>query len=143
MSPHPLTNSEIQKYYQNEPKFNDIYSRNNLPKIKDGAYVVNLDDYKSIRTHWITLYVNGNSVIYFDSFAVEHIPKKIKKFMKNKNITTNIYRIQAYDLVMCRNFCIGFIDFMLKGKKSLLDYTNLFSPNEYEKNDKIILKYFH
>ena len=77
MLPHPLTNFEIQKYYQNEPKFNGVYSRNNLPKIKDGAYVINLDEYKSIGTHWIALHVNGNNVTNFDSFGVEHIPKKI------------------------------------------------------------------
>ena len=85
--------------------------------------------------------MNGNNIIYFDSFGVEYIPKDIKKFIGNKNIITNIYRIQSYDSIMCGYFCIGFIDFMLKGK-SLLDYTNLFSPNDYEKNDKIILKYF-
>ena len=87
------------------------------------------------------MYENGNNIIYFDSFGVEYIPKDIKKFIGNKNIITNIYRIQSYDSIMCGYFCIGFIDFMLKGK-SLLDYTNLFSPNDYEKNDKIILKYF-
>ena len=87
------------------------------------------------------MYVNAKNVTYFDSFGVEHIPKEIKKFIGNKNIITNIYGIQAYDSIMCGYFCIGFIDFMLKGK-SLLDYTNLFSPNDYEKNDKIILKYF-
>ena len=86
MRPHPLTNFEIQKYYQNEPKFNGVYSRNNLPKIKDGAYVINLDEYKSIGTHWIALYVNDNNVTYFDSFGVEHIPKEIKKFIGNKNV---------------------------------------------------------
>ena len=142
MLPHPLANFEIQKYYQNEPKFNGVYSKNNLPKIKDGGYVVNPDEYKSIGTHWIALYVNGNNnAIYFDSFRVEHIPKEIKKFIGNKNIITNIYGIQAYDSIIFGYFCIGFIDFMLKGK-SLLDYTNLFSPNEYEKNDKITLKCF-
>ena len=67
MSPHPLTNFEIQKYYQNKPKFNGIYSRNSLPKIKDGAYAINLDEFKLIGTHWMDLYVNGNNVIYFDS----------------------------------------------------------------------------
>ena len=87
------------------------------------------------------MYVNDNNVTYFDSFGVEHIPKEIKKFIGNKNIITNIYGIQAYDSIMCGYFCIGFIDFMLKGK-SLLEYTNLFSPNDNEKNDKIILKYF-
>ena len=108
---------------------------------KDGAYIINLGEYESIGTHWITLYVNAKNVTYFDSFGVEHIPKEIRKFIVNKNITTNIYRIQAYDSIMCGYFCIGFIDFMLKGK-SLLEYTNLFSPNDYEKNDEIILKYF-
>ena len=79
MSLHHLTNFEIQKYYQNETKFNGVYSINNLPKIKDGAYVINLDEYESIETHWIALYVNSNKVTYFDSFGVEHIPKRIKQ----------------------------------------------------------------
>ena len=85
--------------------------------------------------------MHRNNAAYFDSFGNEHIPKEISKFIGNKNIITNICGIQTYDSIMCGYFCIGFIDFMLKGK-SLLDYTNLFSPNEYEKNDKIILKYF-
>ena len=83
---HSLTNSEIQKYYQNEPTFNGVYSRNNLSKIKDGAYVINLDEYKLKGTHWIALYVNDNNVTYFDSFGVEHIPKEIKKFTGKKNV---------------------------------------------------------
>ena len=95
MPPHPLTNFEIQKYYQNEPKFNGVYSRNNLPKLKDGGYVINLDEYESIGTHWIALYINDNNVTYFNSFGVEHIPKEIRKFIGNKNIITNIYRTQA------------------------------------------------
>ena len=139
MLAYPLTNFEIQKYYENEPKFNGVYSRNNLSKIKDGSYIINLDEYESIGSHWIALYVSDNNATYFDSFGVEHIPKEIKKFIGNKSIITNIYRIQAYDSIMCRYFYIGFIDFMLKST-SLIDYTNLFSPNE--KNDKIILKYF-
>ena len=77
MPPHPFTNFEIQRYYQNEPKFNGVYSRNNLPKIKDGAYVTNHDEVKSIGTHWIALYVNGNNIMYFDSFGVGHILKEI------------------------------------------------------------------
>ena len=77
MPPNPLTNFAIQKYYQNEPKFNGAYSRNNLPKIKNGTYVINLDEFKLIGTHWIALYVNGNNIIYFDSFGVEHIPQEI------------------------------------------------------------------
>ena len=86
--------------------------------------------------------MNGNNITYFESFGFEYIPKEIKKFTGNKNIITNIYRIQAYDAKMWGYFCIGFIDFMLKGKSLLKDYTILFSPNYYEKNDKIILKYF-
>ena len=84
--------------------------------------------------------MNGNKVTYFDSFKVEYISKEIKKIIGNKNITTNIYRILANDSIMCGYFSIGFINFMLKGE-SLLDFTNLLSPNEYEKNDKLILKY--
>ena len=51
MPPHPLTNFQIQNYYQNENKFNGVYSKNNLHKIKDGVYVINLDEYKSVETH--------------------------------------------------------------------------------------------
>ena len=87
------------------------------------------------------MYAHNNYVIYFDSFGVEHIPKDIKEFIDNKKIKTNIFRIQAYDSIMCRYFCIGFIDFMLAGK-TLTEFTNLFSPNNFKKNDDIILKYF-
>ena len=147
MQPHSLTNFKIQKYYQSETKFNGVYSRNNLPKTKDGIFVINLDEYESIGTHWIVLHLNGNNrkssynAVYFDSFGVEHIPGEIKWLIGRKDIITNIYRIQAYDSIMCGYFFNGFIDFMLKGK-SLVDYTNLFSPIEHGKNDKIILKFF-
>ena len=93
------------------------------------------------RNAWIALYFTDNNVTYFGSLGVEHIPKETEKFIKNKRVIANIYRIPAYDSIMCGYFCIGFIDFMLEGK-SLLDYANLFSSNDYEKNDKIILKYF-
>ena len=142
MSSHPLTNVEIQAYYQNKPRFNGVYSRDNLPdKIKDGAYVVNLDEYSDILTHWIALYVNNKTVTYFDSFGIEHIPKEIKNFTTNKNIIANICRVQSYDSIMCGYFCIGFIDYMFMGK-NLTDYTILFSPNNFKKNDDIILNYF-
>ena len=95
--------------------------------------------------------MNNNNATYFDSFGVEHIPKEIKTFinrrslkscaLQNKNIKTNIFRIQAYDSVMCGYFCTGFIDFMFKGK-TLIEYTSLFSPNNFEKNDDIIFCYF-
>ena len=137
MSPHPLTNFEIQKYYQNEPRFNGVYSRDNLPKIKDGAYVINLDEYSDIGTHWIALYVKNNIVTYFDSFGVEHIPKEIKTFINSKNIKIDIFRIQAYDSIMCGYFYIRFINFMPAGK-TLTEYTDLFSPNNFQKNDDIL-----
>ena len=130
------------KYYEHKSRFNGVYSRDNLPnKIKDEAYVINLDEYSDIGTHWIALYVKNNVVTYFDSFGVEHIPKEIKTFIKNRNIKTNIFRIQAYDSIMCGYFCIAFIDFMFKGK-SLSEYTNLFSPNDFKKNDDTVLNYF-
>ena len=113
MTPRPLTNFEIQTYYRNEPRFIDVYSRDNLPnKIKDGAYVINLDEYYDIGTHWITLYINNKTVTYFDSFGIEHIPKEVKKFIVNRNIISNIYRIQNDSL------------------------------NNFKKNDDIILNYF-
>ena len=136
-------NFEIQKYDQNETKFNGVFSRNNLPnKIKDGAYILNLDEYFDIGNHWVALYVKNNNVTYFDSFLVEHIPKEIKKFINGSlSITTNIFTIQAYDSIMCGYFCSGFINFMLAGK-TLTDFTNLFAPNDFKKNDDTILKYF-
>ena len=111
MPPHPLTNVGIKKYYRNEPKVNGAYSRNNLPKMKDGAYLVSLDEYESIGTYWIAFYVDDNNIIYFDSFRTEHLLKEIKNFAGSKNIITNIYRIQAFDSLMHGYFCIGFITF--------------------------------
>ena len=109
LTPHPLTNFEITAYYQNEPRFID-----NLPdKIKDRAY---LDEYSDIGAHWIALYINNKTATYFDSFGIEHIPKEVKKFIGNRNIITNIYRIQNYDSVMCGYFCIGFINYIFMGK---------------------------
>ena len=110
-------------------------------KIKDGAYVINLHEYSDIGTHWVTLYVNNKTVTYFERFGVEHIPKEVKKFINNKNIIANIFRIQAYDSVMCGYFCIGLINYMFKDK-SLIDFTNLFLPNNFRKSDDIILNYF-
>ena len=130
------------KYYENDAKLNGVYYRDNIPnKIKDGAYVINLDEYSDIGTHWVALWVNNNNVSYFDSFCVEHIPKEIIKFIENRNIKTNIFRIQAYDSIMYGYFCTGFIDFMFKGK-TLTEYTNLFLPNDFKKNHDTILKYF-
>ena len=106
--------------------------------MKDGIYIVTFDEYKSVGAHWIALYVNDNSV-NFDSLGAKPISKEIKKFIDNKNIT-NIFQTNAYDLI-CTFFCIGFIDFMFKGKR-LTDTTNLFSLNNFRKNDKVILTSF-
>ena len=142
MPPHPLANFEMQRYYQNEPRFIGVFSINNLPKlIKDGAYVINLDKYGDVGTHWIALFCNRNEIVYFDSFGVQHVPEEIKNFVGNKNIITNIFRVQANDSVMCRYFCIEFIDFMLASKK-LTYFTNMFSPHVFKKNDDINLSYF-
>ena len=82
MAPHPLTNFETQEYYKSEPRFNDAYSRDNLPKtIKNGRYVINVDEYEDLGTHWIALNVKNNKITYFDLFGVEHVPEEIKKFI--------------------------------------------------------------
>ena len=82
-----------------------------------------------------------SEIVYFDSFGVENITEEIKEFIGNKNIKAKIFRIQANNSVMCNYFCIGIIDFVLAGKK-LTDFTTLFSPHDFNKNDKIILRYF-
>ena len=87
------------------------------------------------------MYVINNDVTYFDGFGVEHIPEEIKALIGNKNIKTNNFRTQAYDSIICGYFCVGFIDFTLVGK-TLTDFANLFSPNNFKKNDDIILNYF-
>ena len=85
--------------------------------------------------------MNNKTVTYFDSFGVKHIPKEIKKFTGDKNIIANIFRIQGYDSVMCSYFCIGFTNIMFHGN-SLTEFTNLFSQNDFKKNDDTILNYF-
>ena len=87
------------------------------------------------------MYVNNKTATYFDSSGIQHIPQEIKKIIVNKNVIANIFRIQAYDPVICGYFYIGDINYMFMGK-SLTDYTNLFSPNNFKKNDDIILNYF-
>ena len=134
--------------------YKGVFSKSNLPKkIKDGAYLINIDEYEDLDTYQITLFCSRNEIFYFDSFGVEHIPEEIKTFVEefldrpsssasqNKNIKANIFRVQANDSVICGYFCIGCIDFTLAGKK-LTDFTNMFSPYDFKKNDDIILSYF-
>ena len=101
-------------------------------KIKDGAYVIALDEYADVGTYWI---------VYFDSFGVEHVPGEIKEFIGNKNIEADIFRVQAKKSKMCGYFCIGFIDFLLEGEK-LTDFTSFSFPYDFEKNDDTILRFF-
>ena len=139
---HPLTNFEISEYFKSEPKFNGVYSRDNLSKtIKKGECVINLDEYTDIGTNWIDLFVKPKYTVYFDSFGVEHISKEINKFISNKEIKTNIFTLQAYDSIMRGYFCIEFINYMFDGK-SLIDFTSLFSPHDFEKNNEIIKRIF-
>ena len=103
---HPLTNIEISEYYKNEPRFNGVYSRNNLPnKIKKGAYVINLDEYENTGTHWVSLFVKANEVIYFDSFGVEHIPKEINKFIGNKKLK-QVYLEYKHTIQLCADIFV-------------------------------------
>ena len=142
MPPHPLTNFEIEEYYENEPRFNGVYSREGLPKtIKNGPHVINLDGYADLGTHWIAFYVKSNEVVYFDSFGAEHVSKEIKRFIGHKNIKTNIFRVQTGNSILCGYFCIVFCDFMFAGR-SLIDFTSLLSAYEFKKNDKVIFGYF-
>ena len=107
--PHPFTNFEIIDCFKDEPRFNRVYSRDNLPKtIKKEP----LDFYKNSGTHWVVIFVKKDEVIYFNSFGVEHLPEEVLKFIANKNIKSNIFRIQDYNSVMCGYFCILFIEFM-------------------------------
>ena len=121
------------KYYQNDPRFNKVYCRDNLPdKIKDGEYVINLYEHFDIVTHWIALYALSNNGTYFDSLGIEQFPKEIKKVINKSTIVTNIFRMQAYDSIMCGYFCTGFIDFMLKDKR-LTEFTNIFFTKWFQK----------
>ena len=123
---HPLTNFEITDYFEDVKVFNGVFSRNNLPKLKNGAYVINLDHSKNTGTHWVVIFMNSSEVIYFDSFGVEYIPKGIMKRIKDKNIKTHIFRIQDNNSIMRGYFCILFIEYMLNNK-TLTDFTNFFS----------------
>ena len=121
----------MERYYQIKSRFKGVYSRDNLlQKIKNGSYIKNLDEYADVGTHWIVLYISNNNAIHFDSFGVERILKEITKFIGNKNIKANIFRIQAYDSMMCGYFCIRFIDSILAGK-TLICHTSLFLPYDF------------
>ena len=138
---HPLSNIEITEYFNHEPRFNSVFSRNNLPRIKDRVYVINLDDQKSKGTHWVSLFIDKHLDVYFDSFEIECIPQEQLCKTKDQLITHKIFRIQDNEPIICGFYLIAFIEHMLAGK-TLLDYINLFSPNGYKKNGKIMYEYF-
>ena len=141
--PHPLTNFEIERYFKDEPKFIGVFSRNSLPKTnaKDGGYVVNLDERGSTGTHWVAMYIKGNKATYFDSFGIEHLPDELVRFLRGKDLDVNIFRVQSKQLVLCGYFCIKFLEHMFDGK-TLIEYTRLFSPNDFEANDRVVLSLF-
>ena len=114
---HPLTNIEISEYYANEPSFNGVYSRNNLPKkILKGTYVINLDEYENTGTHWIALFVKTNEVIYFDSFGIEHIPKEIEHLSIIKKLK-QVYLDYRHTIQLCPDiFVQDFLIICLKVK---------------------------
>lgn len=129
-------------YYKNEKRFKGVYSRNNLPdKIKNGAYVINLDERGKPGTHWVALYCEGDKAIYFDSFAVGHLPMEIIEFVGDKDIRENIFRLQHYYSITCGYYCIAFIDWILNGG-SLDSFNSHFSSTNFKNNDKIIYKMF-
>ena len=129
------------KYNFKYPRFNDIFLRNNFPKIKDGAYVINLDNKNSKGTHWVSLFIDINLPVYFDYFGIEYTLPEVLSKTRGKSITHNLFRIQDPESIMFGYYCIAFLEYVLAGKLSLC-YTNIFSPNDHKKNDKIIYKYF-
>ena len=134
---HPLRNVEITKYFSYEPRFNSAFSKDNLPRIKDGKYVINLFDKQSKGTHWLSLFFDRHTAVYFDSFKIEYISQEVLSKIKDKFITHKIFRIQDDDFIICGFYCIVFIEYML-AEQTLLEYTSFFSPNIYKKNDKIM-----
>ena len=115
--PHPLTNFEIKEYYENKPRFNGLYSRDNSSKtIKSGAYVINLDEYADVGTHWIAFCVKKMKLFTLIVLVLNMFLKKSKDLLDIKTQKTNIFRIQADTSMMCGYFCIGFIDFVCRKK---------------------------
>ena len=136
-----LSKIEIAYYFKYKPRFNDVFSRNNLPRIKDEPYVKSLNDKNCTGTHWVSLFIHKKVAIYFDSFGTEYIPQELLNKIKDTSITHNTFRMQDNESIMCGFYFIAFAEYML-ARKTFLDHTNLFSPNDYKKKDKIAHKYF-
>ena len=130
-----MHNIEVTNDFDDEPRFNSVFSRNSLARIKDGAYVINIDDKNSKRKHWVSLLINKNIAIYSDSLELNLYQKYQTKWKVNQLLTIYLeYKIM--NLLFCVFYGITFIEYMLV-VKTLLDYTNLFSPNDHKRNDKI------
>ena len=95
-------------------------------------YVTNLDDKQSKGTHWVSLFIDKNTTVYFDSCRIEYIPQEVLNKIRGKSITYNIFTVQFDDCIMCGFYCIAFIKYLIAGR-TLLDYTNLFSLNDHKK----------
>ena len=127
----PLSNIEVTKYFNYQPRVNVDFSRDNLPRIKDGANVLNRDDKQSKGAHWFSLFIDRNTAAYFHSFGIEHIPQKVFRRIKDKSIIHNMFRVQGGDSIVCGFYCTAFIEYMIAGT-TLLHYTNLYYPADYK-----------
>ena len=134
---HPLSNIALQSISIASLDLMAFFKEIIYLEEKDGAYVINLDNTNSKRPHKVSLFINKNTAVYFDSLGIEYILQEVLNKIKDKSISLNIFRIQDNESIMCGFYCIAFIEYML-AVKTLLDYTNLFSRNDYKKNDKII-----
>ena len=132
--PHSLNNIEITNYFKYEPRFNDIFSINWLPRTKDREYVLNLADKNSKGIIWVSLFIDKNIVVYFNFLGIEYIPQELSNKIKDKSVTHHILGIHDDESGMCGFYCIAFIGYIFAGKTSL-DCSNLFSPNHRKKND--------
>ena len=108
------------KYFVNDCTFNGAFSRDNLPRIKDGAYVKKLDDKQNKGTHWVSVFINRNTAVYFDYFGIEYTPQEVLIKIKDKSIAHTIFTIQDHDSIVCGFYCMAFIEYML-ARKTLLD----------------------
>ena len=130
-------------YFNSDKRFDGTFSRDNLNIFnKDGAYIINLDKYDNIGTHWVAIYLKNNNVTYFDSFGIEYIPKEITKLINDKSVKSNIFRIQSFNSILCGYFYTGFIEYT-SNNLGLNEYAKLFLVTNVDKNDQIILDYFN
>ena len=138
-----LSKAQISKIIQSGGFLGSLLSKLAVPLMEVAIPLLLSLDWIDIGLdrYWIALFCNRNEIVFFESSGVQHVPREIKEFIGTTNIKANICQVEANDSVMCGYFCIGFIEFMLAGKK-LTDYTSLISPHGFKKNDDIILSYF-